>query len=182
MTPRRLLPHTLALACLAVVGCSSAADDDATATGSESALATSDALPAPAVTRWESYVARVTAEAPLQEGCAPTRVSPPQGVRAKGVVALFHGFTACPQQFVDVAADLAASGFEVLLPLLPGNGRVPRVVEGTKRVDDVSGLPGGKGGRVSRNCFTRSISSLRADRRAQRDDQLESPRRRRNPG
>jgi len=61
------------------------------------------------------------------------------GKDPKVVVVLFHGYTACPQQFmnfdrtvdghtetVGLASRLSKAGYEVLLPLLPGHGRVPQ--------------------------------------------------------
>jgi pimeloyl-ACP methyl ester carboxylesterase len=89
---------------------------------------------------WSSYVARVTTGVALQEDCKPRRVRPKVGVTPRGVIVLFHGFTACPQQFFEIAGDLSAAGFDVLLPLLPGHGRQPSFVGG-KRVDDLRDLP-----------------------------------------
>merc|ERR1719247_1883204 len=39
-----------------------------------------------------------------------------------GTAVLFHGYSACPQQFFAMAPALAAKGFDVLLPLNPGHG------------------------------------------------------------
>lgn len=89
---------------------------------------------------WADYVARVGAEAPLQAGCEPVHASVPPGVEHRGAVVLFHGFTACPQQFFELVEPLTQEGFEVFLPLLPGHGRVPEVKDGSF-VDDIEGLP-----------------------------------------
>jgi alpha-beta hydrolase superfamily lysophospholipase len=42
--------------------------------------------------------------------------------RSSGVVVLFHGFSACPQQYDVLGPLIAAEGFDVLLPLTPGHG------------------------------------------------------------
>ena len=95
---------------------------------------------------WDAYVAEATTGVKLQPGCAPLRVPAIDPTtrkvlrRPKGVVVLFHGYTACPQQFmnfertvngrtetVGLASQLSRAGYEVLLPVLPGHGRVPQV-------------------------------------------------------
>ena len=117
-------------------GCAAPADDDAE--GSAAALSTS--LGAEATAKWEGYRARVTGESALQPGCVPTRISPPTGTAYRGVVVIFHGYTGCPQQFFDTGKMMAASGYEVLLPLLPGEGRPPAFRDG-KATDDVAAIP-----------------------------------------
>lgn len=57
----------------------------------------------------------------LQPGCRPFRL-PAQGPR-QGSIVLFHGFTACPQQFWGLAPQFAAAGYDVFAPLSPGHGR-----------------------------------------------------------
>jgi len=74
---------------------------------------------------WDTYVSQTLSENTLQIGCAPVRRSPPATVARKGVIILYHGFTACPQQFFEESKLLAAEGYEVLMPLLPGHGRIP---------------------------------------------------------
>lgn len=141
----RRLRASLSSAALVVLGsalalaCTSSPAADGSAEG-VSEITSGSALTEEALRRWDDYVARETSDVALQEDCKPRRLSPPAGTTARGVVVLFHGFTACPQQFFDMAVDLNAAGFEVLLPLLPGQGRVPRF-EGAERTDDVSALP-----------------------------------------
>lgn len=74
---------------------------------------------------WEKYVANVKAE-PLQTNCIPRRFSPPKIAKYRGTVILFHGFSACPQQLFELADRLRKEGYEVLLPLNPGHGRLPK--------------------------------------------------------
>jgi carboxylesterase len=93
-----------------------------------------------ALALWEQHVTASTTGVQLQPECEPRRFSPPSSVPFKGVAVLFHGFTACPQQFYEMSENLTRAGFEVLLPLMPGQGRMPRVEDGKKR-DDISGLP-----------------------------------------
>lgn len=47
---------------------------------------------------WRDYVDGLELEA-LQDGCRPFRSELPPGVDYRGVAVLFHGFTACPQQY-----------------------------------------------------------------------------------
>jgi dienelactone hydrolase len=52
-------------------------------------------------------------------------------------VLALHGLGACPQQFERLAPRLAAAGFDVLIPRLPGHGRPP----GADGGEDLAGLP-----------------------------------------
>ena len=60
---------------------------------------------------WQNYVKKATAGVSLQKGCEPTRFSSPANVPYRGVVILFHGFTACPQQYFELSPHLAAEGY-----------------------------------------------------------------------
>lgn len=94
----------------------------------------SDLQPAEVFNQWNAHIQEETSGANIQkEGCWPTHV-PAQGP-SKGVVVLVHGFTACPQQFFNVAPMIARQGFDVFLPLMPGQGRVPK--EGLKEDYDL---------------------------------------------
>jgi alpha-beta hydrolase superfamily lysophospholipase len=128
------------LASLAGTACAATEEGDESA--HESMLVAAPSLGPAAVSRWEAYVQRETSGVSLQEGCAPRRFAPRAGMAPRGVVVLFHGFTACPQQFFEIAAELNTAGYDVLLPLLPGHGRQFRVVDG-KRKDDIASLPTG---------------------------------------
>jgi pimeloyl-ACP methyl ester carboxylesterase len=88
---------------------------------------------------WNSY--RDGIGAVLQPGCEPTHVPASTRAPARGMVILLHGFTACPQQFFELAPQLAAAGYEVLIPLLPGHGRAP-AGDANRWIDDVSAMPG----------------------------------------
>ena len=72
----------------------------------------------------------------LQDECFP-KFFPSKSEDRKGMVMLLHGFTACPQQFYDIANMLSTAGFDVFVPLLPGQGRKP---SGDK--DYLDDLPG----------------------------------------
>ena len=53
---------------------------------------------------------------------------------------MYHGFTSCAQQFEDIGRRVAAEGYDVLIPRLPGHGLVP--IDGLEgRTDDLSRLP-----------------------------------------
>lgn len=56
----------------------------------------------------------------VQEDCKP-REFKPLG-QHRGTVVLLHGFSACPQQYFEVARKFSSEGFRVYLPLLPGHG------------------------------------------------------------
>jgi esterase/lipase len=74
---------------------------------------------------WNKHINEETTGAEIQkDGCWPTHY--PAVGPSKGLVVLYHGFTACPQQFFDVAPEIARRGYDVFLPLLPGQGRVPK--------------------------------------------------------
>lgn len=79
---------------------------------------------------WQKYVDNTLSTYPLQENCKPLRLSTTSN--PKGVVVMFHGFTACPQQYFDIAADISRNGWDVLLPVLPGHGHANIELEGTE--------------------------------------------------
>lgn len=87
---------------------------------------------------WIEHLSESRFAHPLQKACQPFYL-PPQGLR-KGTVLLFHGFSACPQQFWELAPQLSAQGFAVYVPLLPGHGRLSRQQQGQWQ-DDPSDLP-----------------------------------------
>lgn len=71
---------------------------------------------------WNKYSSRLLNNG-IQKSCQP-RYVPAQG-KYKGSVVLFHGYTACPQQFFELAEEhLAPAGFAVFLPLHPGHGQM----------------------------------------------------------
>ena len=88
---------------------------------------------------WRRYLASIPlaeqrGEA-IQKDCYP-RILRPSGP-IKGVAFLLHGFTACPQQFLEIAEQLTAQGYEVVLPLHPGHGYTPL----EKTSDNLQHLP-----------------------------------------
>jgi pimeloyl-ACP methyl ester carboxylesterase len=89
-------------------------------------------------TAWIQHLIQSDFYYPLQTACKPFYL-PPQGPR-KGTVLLFHGYSACPQQFWELAPHLAARGFAVYVPVLPGHGRRSRQ-EAEKWLDEPSDLP-----------------------------------------
>lgn len=80
---------------------------------------------------WEQHVERETVtentapDQAVQPDCHPRFYPARDGVKRRGMVMYFHGFTACPQQYFDIASMLADRGFDVFLPLMPGQGRAP---------------------------------------------------------
>lgn len=104
--------------------------------------------------KWNEYIKTIKF-AELQKECYPRRY-PAKG-KYKGVAVFYHGFSACPQQFWDLANLVSAAGYEVYLPLLPGHGikkhRAPsndntrqnaahsRSQETIRQLDDISHVP-----------------------------------------
>ena len=86
---------------------------------------------------WNRHL-RESATQPLQTACQPFHL-PARGSR-QGAILLFHGYSACPQQYWELAPRLAARGFDVYVPLLPGHGRAPRP-EGNLWQDRSDDLP-----------------------------------------
>jgi len=94
---------------------------------------------------WDSYVQRVTQEANskngFQEECGPKIWENTRSYR--GTVLLYHGLTACTQQYEYLAPLLASKGFVVLAPTIPGHGlRFTLNVSTNEAEDDISTLPG----------------------------------------
>ncbi len=123
------------LALVAMLGCAETGSEEA---ASEADIETSSPLGA-AQPLWDDYVREVTAN-PIQEGCKPIAAMPPAGTY-KGVALLFHGYSACPQQFDELIPKLTASGFVVLAALLPGHGRVATEGLFGKTLDVTPDLP-----------------------------------------
>jgi alpha-beta hydrolase superfamily lysophospholipase len=119
------------------------------------------------VDEWEAYVTGVTELYDVQPDCMPLRREGAPGATYRGVVMLIHGFTACPQQYLDILPFITEvntgvllcitmhdvniiyflvymwqAGFEVLVPLLPGHGGVPAFINNTI-VDNIEHLPSG---------------------------------------
>lgn len=86
--------------------------------------------------RWVEYLDSAQPGS-LQEPCRPRLTEPADNLPYRGTVVLFHGFTACPQQFFELAELLALRGYRSLLVVLPGHGK--RVDERGR--DVLAGLP-----------------------------------------
>lgn len=69
-------------------------------------------------------LARRTGPKTMQQNCLPRMWMPAEGKPVKGVILAFHGYTACPDTYLDTGARLAADGFYVFAPLNPGHGRL----------------------------------------------------------
>ncbi len=77
---------------------------------------------------WQLHVeketkARNTSGRNLQPDCQPRYYPAHPEAPRRGMVVYLHGFSACPQQYYDVSERLALKGYDVFLPLLPGQGR-----------------------------------------------------------
>lgn len=105
----------------------------------DSILALDPRLSAQTQTRWNKHLKQEQSLS-LQPACRSYALSPPLDRPKRGNIVLLHGFTACPQQFEDQAPLLAAAGFQVFVPLLPGHGRPP-TRQGDGWQDDLSDMP-----------------------------------------
>lgn len=92
---------------------------------------------------WDSYVNSVTSSARsaaggLQSECFPVKAEAQGNYR--GAVLLYHGFTACPQQYKQLIPLLTAKGFTVFTPVFPGHGYKWTMKEG-KAEDYIENMP-----------------------------------------
>lgn len=99
-----------------------------------------EGLTPPQAHAWLDYLATIPLEK-LQADCMP-QIVPAQGTY-RGVVTLYHGFSACPQQYNTLSQRLSELGFTVVLPLNPGHGRRWTLDAAGKKVDDFSAIPTG---------------------------------------
>ncbi|MEE1674117.1 alpha/beta fold hydrolase [Agarivorans aestuarii] len=78
------------------------------------------------VAQWQKVVeaSEPPAEYSLQAACTPQVIEANPQLAVKGTIIMVHGFTACNQQFFDWGLQLAAAGYHVVLPALPGHGLV----------------------------------------------------------
>ena len=58
-------------------------------------------------------------------GCEPL-FFPSTGATYRGVALIWHGFSSCPQEMAIMGPPLAAHGYDVLIPLMPGHGNALR--------------------------------------------------------
>jgi esterase/lipase len=92
---------------------------------------------------WQAHLTQTLSTGRLQKGCAPflKKARTPR----QGTVLLFHGYTACPQQYEGLSEDLAKRGYDVYVPLLPGHGRRylnPHLNTFSGKGDDIALMPG----------------------------------------
>jgi carboxylesterase len=59
---------------------------------------------------------------------APFRLDPPGGQKPRGAVLLLHGFTGSPWEVRPLGEALAARGYHVRAPQLPGHGSTPEAM------------------------------------------------------
>src|SRR5689334_23628869 len=59
---------------------------------------------------------------------APFRLDPPGGFPPRAAVLLLHGFTGSPWEVRPLGDSLAARGYHVYAPLLPGHGTTPEAM------------------------------------------------------
>jgi esterase/lipase len=73
---------------------------------------------------WNSYLNTLPMKDEIQANCWPRIIKANKNTPLKGSVLAIHGFTACPQQYFELAKHLSDEGYNVILPLMPGHGRV----------------------------------------------------------
>lgn len=70
---------------------------------------------------WEKYVCELESGPALQEQCHPQYILSGKR-RSKGLIVAFHGYTACPDSFASMVEAWVPAGYDVMIPLLVGNG------------------------------------------------------------
>jgi len=74
---------------------------------------------------WEAHVQPfVTGTIVLQDPCYPRFTRQSALPKAAGLIVAFHGYSACPDQFDEISAAWLEAGFDVMVPLFPGHGRL----------------------------------------------------------
>lgn len=122
-----------------LVGCQSVIQENVTEQITAKSINNKDVeLTARTIKGWQDHLKSAKSGGELQKDCSPFFKLAKENV--KGSVMLFHGYSACPQQYNEVAAELADIGYNVFVPLLPGHGRVP-VKSGDKVIDNSENLP-----------------------------------------
>ncbi|KAJ3094775.1 hypothetical protein HDU97_007608 [Phlyctochytrium planicorne] len=77
-----------------------------------------------AKTQWEQHVCQAFGN--VQDGCMPQKrfaYGNQNSTNVKGIVLLFHGYTACPDAMEFLASTLQQQGYMTLTPLNVGHGR-----------------------------------------------------------
>lgn len=135
---RGFLSTSILMSCSALFACKPRSFNTSTSTASSdtSASSTSD-LDARRNEVWNLMRAEHLKD--IQPQCEPKRYLPPKGVSRRGLAILLHGYSACPDQYDVLGPKLAASGYEVLVPLFPGHGAKPLSMN--PRKDDVEHVP-----------------------------------------
>ncbi len=138
----KLRSIVIGLPLLAIFSCKSSSNDNQVQEASPTNQAQMG-QPEAVFDAWKQHIAEEADGKSLQPGCEPTHFSPKIGTPSKGIVVLYHGFTACPQQFYDVSEKLADLGYDVFLPLMPGQGRMPLDEKDSSGVakDNLADLP-----------------------------------------
>jgi hypothetical protein len=70
--------------------------------------------------QWDKHVAEISSGNKYQKACIPYKLAPK--TKIKGLIVLYHGYTACPSSWKETASKLVENGFMILAPLLPGHG------------------------------------------------------------
>lgn len=79
---------------------------------------------ADAMKRFEALVAEERARGDIDEKCLPYVLT--HGQRTERAMILFHGLTACPFQYHELAQLFYAEGYNVFVPRLPRHGYIDR--------------------------------------------------------
>lgn len=92
---------------------------------------------------WQRHLTQTLSTERIQKGCEPFLKK--ARIARRGTVLLFHGYTACPQQYDGFSELLAQQGYDVYVPLLPGHGRrylSPHLNTIRGQGDDIALMPG----------------------------------------
>lgn len=108
------------------------------------------------ITEWKKHITKVKSEGTLQKGCDPFYKTA-KG-KSQGSIILFHGYSACPQQYEQLSEILSNKGFNVFVPLIPGHGKEPKLIDG-KIIDQSENLPNVKNTIIYED-FSKEMGSL----------------------
>lgn len=116
----------------------------------------SDELSQKTIQGWQSHLDEVKKIGVIQKGCEPFFRSA-KG-KAKGNVMLFHGFTACPQQYIELSSKLSDMGYNTFVPLIIGHGKPP-INENNEIKDQSDDLPDSSSSSAYRE-FAKNIAGI----------------------
>ncbi len=119
----RHLPVLLSMLVFSLVACKTSQVQESSSLETVAPIADTGRQPEQVFLIWKKHIEEEVGDRTLMKNCQPKHF-PAKG-SSQGIVIYFHGFTACPQQFFALGEKLSSRGYDVFIPLLPGQGRQP---------------------------------------------------------